>query len=108
MECGGSSIDGNMNRRQNNYRKFRPFFTQRIIESPNLGFPPNMKERGTIESNEEFANYPNEFFHIFTGIAKLWKKPVADKNRALDNEVCFQCRMCSGDHVGQHCSSFLS
>ena len=50
-----------MNRQQNNRIIFGQFFTQRNIESPNLGFPPKMQERGTIES----ANYANEFFPVF-------------------------------------------
>ena len=35
--------------RQNNVIKFGHFFTQRVIERPNLGFP-------LIEPNEGFAN----------------------------------------------------
>ena len=48
-----------------------------------------MQERETIESNEEFANYPNEFFHIFTGIAQLWKNALQIKTGPWTIKFCF-------------------
>ena len=50
-----------------NYRKLRPFLAQLIIESPNLGFPQKMQERGIIESNDKIAKCAEEFFPIFSG-----------------------------------------
>ena len=48
-----------------NYRKFRPFLAQLIIESPNLGFPQKMQERGIIESNDKIAKFAEVVFSIF-------------------------------------------
>ena len=50
-----------------NYRKLRPFLAQLIIESPNLGFPQKMQERGIIEINDKNAKCAEEFFPIFSG-----------------------------------------
>ena len=51
------------------YRKFRPFFTQLIIESPkSLVFPKNAgtgNYRKFLESNGQVANSALEFFPIF-------------------------------------------
>ena len=47
------------------YRTLRPFLAQLIIESPNLGFPQKMQERGIIESNDKIAKCAEEFFPIF-------------------------------------------
>ena len=48
-----------------NYRRLRPFLAQLIIESPNLGFPQKMQERGIIEINDKNAKCAEEFFPIF-------------------------------------------
>ena len=54
-----------------NYRKLRPFLAQLIIESPNLGFPQKMQERGIIESNDnpmiKLQNVPRSCFQFFSG-----------------------------------------
>ena len=62
-----------------NYRRLRPFLAQLIIESPNLGFPQKMQERGIIEINDKNAKCAEEFFPIF------FREPAAVGTRACCN-----------------------
>ena len=99
VKCGGSRVDGIiMDRRQNNYRKFGPFSTQRIVESSNLGFPKKCRKGELQNPMRNLQITPASFSPFFyTNSFIIIEKPAAVKNRAFDNDIFFY--NCVGDHT---------